>query len=131
MMFDWVNVAILVTIVVMAVNTVVLRRKLDTVKDAGLQAQQQLAQDMVGVTNGSVGVGRRLLELEHEFRELVTRLDTLEQDDPSRVAYSEASRLVSLGAEIEDLISSCGISRPEAELVSAVHRRNNSSSRMN
>lgn len=124
MTFDVVGLTTLIACIALALHTMLLRRKLEKYHAISQQQQQQLAQEMQGVSNGSVGVGRRLLELEHEYRELITRLDTLEHDDPSRVAYSEASRLVNLGAEIEDLISSCGISRPEAELVSAVHRRN-------
>lgn len=121
---DWLGLATFFAAILFAVNGVLLRKKLERASRESFEAQQQLSQEMVGVSNGSIGVGRRLLELEHEYRQLVTRLDTLEHDDPSRVAYTEASRLVNLGAEIEDLINSCGISRPEAELVSAVHKRN-------
>ena len=41
----------------------------------------------------------------------------MRQNDPLRISYDEASRLVELGADIDDLMNTCGISRPEAELV--------------
>jgi len=50
-------------------------------------------------------------------------LDEMRQNDPLRISYDEASRLVDLGADIDDLMNTCGISRPEAELVSALRKR--------
>ena len=50
-------------------------------------------------------------------------MDEMRQNDPLRISYDEAARLVDLGADIDDLMNTCGISRPEAELVSALKRR--------
>jgi len=76
--------------------------------------------DVHAVSNGSVGVGRKVLALESNMLTLHNLLEDLVRNDPSRVSYTEASRLVEIGADVEDLMNSCGISRPEAELVSAL-----------
>ena len=52
--------------------------------------------------------------------ELIAIIEEMQKNDPAKVSYSEASRLIELGAGIEDLMNACGISRPEAELVRAL-----------
>ncbi|WP_156506198.1 DUF2802 domain-containing protein, partial [Oleiphilus sp. HI0117] len=73
-----------------------------------------------GISHGSMGVGRKVIALEKRVEELEAIIDEMQKNDPTKVSYSEASRLVELGAGIDDLMNSCGISRPEAELVSAL-----------
>lgn len=82
-----------------------------------------LGRELHATTSGSLGVGQRLVACERQLHELRTTLDEMRQNDPLRISYDEASRLVDLGADIEDLMNTCGISRPEAELVSALKKR--------
>lgn len=82
-----------------------------------------LGRELHATTSGSVGVGQRLVACERQLHELRTTLDEMRQNDPLRISYDEASRLVDLGADIDDLMNTCGISRPEAELVSALKKR--------
>ncbi|WP_286220182.1 DUF2802 domain-containing protein [Marinobacter apostichopi] len=82
-----------------------------------------LGRELHATTSGSVGIGQRLVGCERHLHELRTTLDEMRQNDPLRISYDEASRLVDLGADIEDLMNTCGISRPEAELVSALKKR--------
>ncbi|KEF31955.1 MAG: DUF2802 domain-containing protein [Gammaproteobacteria bacterium] len=82
-----------------------------------------LGRELHATTSGSMGVGQRLVACERQLHELRTMLDEMRQNDPLRISYDEASRLVDLGAEIDDLMNTCGISRPEAELVSALRKR--------
>ena len=70
-----------------------------------------------------MGVGQRLVACERQLHELRNALDEMRQNDPLRISYDEAARLVDLGADIDDLMNTCGISRPEAELVSALKKR--------
>lgn len=79
-----------------------------------------LSKEIQGVSHGAMGVGRRVLALEKEIEDLHIRLEEAHKNDPSKVSYSEAARLVEMGASVDDLMNSCGISRPEAELVSAL-----------
>lgn len=71
---------------------------------------------------GSVRIGEELHELRRVMGPLPDKLQQLEQRDPSSLSYSQAARLVGLGASIEDLTQSCGLSRAEAELVSKLHQ---------
>ncbi|KAA1174806.1 DUF2802 domain-containing protein [Marinobacter salinexigens] len=82
-----------------------------------------LGRELHATASGSMGVGQRLVACERQLHELRTTQDEMRQNDPLRISYDEASRLVDLGAEIDDLMNTCGISRPEAELVSALRKR--------
>ncbi|MCM0611555.1 DUF2802 domain-containing protein [Marinobacter sediminum] len=82
-----------------------------------------LGRELHATASGSMGVGQRLVACERQLHELRTTLDEMRQNDPLRISYDEASRLVDLGADIDDLMNTCGISRPEAELVSALRKR--------
>ena len=82
-----------------------------------------LGRELHAATSGSMGVGQRLVVCERQLHELRSTIDEMRQNDPLRISYDEASRLVDLGADIDDLMNTCGISRPEAELVSALRKR--------
>lgn len=82
-----------------------------------------LGRELHATGSGSMGVGHRVVACERQLHELRTMLDEMRQNDPLRISYDEASRLVELGADIDDLMNTCGISRPEAELVSALRKR--------
>lgn len=84
---------------------------------------ENLVRELHATSSGSVGVGNRVIACERQLHELRSLFDEMRQNDPLRVSYDEASRLVDLGADVDDLMNTCGISRPEAELVSALRRR--------
>lgn len=76
----------------------------------------------------SEALGARMLELEQRVVALEEALDRLrERSDRGALAdhreqvYAQAIRMVSRGAAIEDLVSLCGLSRNEAELIAMMH----------
>lgn len=82
-----------------------------------------LGRELHATASTGMGVGQRLVACERQLHELRTTIEEMRQNDPLRVSYDEAARLVDLGADIDDLMNTCGISRPEAELVSALKKR--------
>lgn len=109
-----------VIICVMAVYILRLKRKISSDVTDHEALIDSLSQEVQGVSHGAMGVGRKVLVLEKQLEELQSRIEEIQKNDPSKVSYAEASRLVTLGAGVDDLMNSCGISRPEAELVSAL-----------
>lgn len=87
------------------------------------QRLEDMGRELHAIGSGSMGVGRRVMHCEQSLQHLAGALEEMRQNDPLRVSYDEASKLVELGADTDDLMNSCGISRPEAELVSALRRR--------
>jgi hypothetical protein len=110
-------------LVLLAIQGVAQGRQIRQLKASLKDRCDTLGRELHATTSGSIGVGQRLVACERQLHELRTTLDEMRQNDPLRVSYDEASRLVDLGADIDDLMNTCGISRPEAELVSALKRR--------
>jgi hypothetical protein len=102
---------------------VVLGRQNRQLKATLKERCDTLGRELHATASGSMGVGQRLVVCERQLHELRSTMDEMRQNDPLRISYDEASRLVDLGADIDDLMNTCGISRPEAELVSALRKR--------
>ncbi|MNG17035.1 hypothetical protein D3C84_1009930 [compost metagenome] len=49
---------------------------------------------------------------------LPDKLNQMEQRDPSSLSFTQAARLAGMGASVDDLTQSCGLTKAEAELVS-------------
>ncbi len=71
---------------------------------------------------GSIRMGEELHELRRVVAPLPDKLSQMEQRDPSSFSFTQAARLVGMGASVDDLTQSCGLSRAEAELVSKLHQ---------
>ncbi|MBR9882929.1 DUF2802 domain-containing protein [Marinobacterium lacunae] len=84
-----------------------------------------LRNEIRAMTNGSIGMGNRLLAIEHKLNMTVEKQQELENRDPGVLAYNQAARLMEMGADVDDLVRSCGIGRPEAELMALLHRELN------
>ena len=78
--------------------------------------------EIKAMTNGSIGMGKRLQSIEHKLNLTVEIQQELENRDPSQMAYNQAARLMEMGADVDDLVKTCGIGRPEAELMALLHR---------
>lgn len=88
-------------------------------RDQSFQELMRRLDTYIGVC---VKMGDELQALQQLAGPLPERLSKLEQSDPAMLSYLQASRLVSLGASVEDLTHSCGLTKGEAELVSKLHR---------
>ncbi len=70
---------------------------------------------------GSIRMGEELYELRRVVAPLPEKLNQIEQRDPSSLSFTQAARLVGMGASVDDLTQSCGLSKAEAELISRLH----------
>lgn len=120
-MLPWALTAI--AMVLLFVQGVLAHRRLGQLRTQLKDRCDDLGRELHATGSGSMGVGHRVVACERQLHELRRAMDEMRQNDPLRVSYDEASRLVELGADIDDLMDTCGISRPEAELVIALKRR--------
>jgi uncharacterized protein YoxC len=109
----------------LACYILVIKRSMTVSNNEVAKLVDGLSKEVKGVSHGSMGIGRKVLLMEKEIEELKSTIEEIQKNDPAKVSYSEAARLVTLGATVEDLMNSCGISRPEAELVSALTENKN------
>ena len=94
------------------------RNVLDALRE---QRIKELAKRLDAYQNGTVRMGEALHELRATVASLPERLEQLEQRDPHSVTYAQAAKLVGMGASVQELTQSCGLTLAEAELMRKLH----------
>ncbi|MDH1106156.1 DUF2802 domain-containing protein [Pseudomonas otitidis] len=82
------------------------------------QRLKELARRLDAYLSGSIRMGEELHELRRVVAPLPDKVSQIEQRDPSSISFTQAARLAGMGASVDDLTHSCGLSKAEAELVS-------------
>lgn len=82
------------------------------------QRLKELARRLDAYLSGSIRMGEELHELRRVVAPLPDKVSQIEQRDPSSISFIQAARLAGMGASVDDLTHSCGLSKAEAELVS-------------
>jgi len=85
------------------------------------QALKNVTRRLETYLSGSMQMGEELQELQKNLAPLPEKILRMEQKDPESLSFSQAARLVGLGATTEDLKQSCGLSQSEAELLQRLH----------
>jgi cell division protein FtsB len=86
------------------------------------QRIKDLARRVENYQDGNVHMGQELQELRAVVGPLPDKLASLEQRDPSSLSFAQAARLVGMGASVDELTQSCGLTQAEAELMSKLHK---------
>lgn len=83
---------------------------------------QQLEQELGALCSASVGAGEHVVRLEQQVQRMIERQNQLEMRAATDRPYSHASQLVKKGADIDELVDTCGLTRGEAELLVMMRR---------
>jgi hypothetical protein len=83
---------------------------------------QQLEQELAALCSASVGAGDHLTRLEQQVRRITERQNGLEMRAVTDRPYARASELVHKGADTQELMDACGLTRGEAELLVMMQR---------
>jgi hypothetical protein len=103
-----------------------LKTKVDALTVLVKQGERQrdaLKRELQELRSGTLGVGRRVIEMEKKLRQQDARLDESSQQDPQAKLYTRAMKMVSLGAGVEELMRECEIPKAEAELLLRLHSK--------
>ena len=117
---DITNIVMAGGIILLALNSFMLKRRLKKTEQRFsemLDGLQQSRSDVGALCTGSVGVARRLNRIEGKLRIQNERQDRLEMNEPNHQVYGQAVRMAKKGADLDELVSTCGLSRGEAELI--------------
>jgi hypothetical protein len=94
---------------------------------AGSQVAERLAANEEGIAERLAdGLGHwegRLLRVEQGLRRLEQRQDAADWHEPGEQVYGAAIKLAGQGADAEQLMSTFGMARGEAELIMTLHRQ--------
>ena len=83
----------------------------------------QLQNETAAVIAGAAGIGGHLARIETQLNDVRERQNQLEASTRVEQSYSQAIRLVQEGADIDQLVETCGLVRDEAELIRTFYRR--------
>jgi uncharacterized protein len=86
------------------------------------QRIKDLAKRVDDYQNGNVRMGEALHELRVVVSPLPDKIVALEQRDPSSLSFAQAAKLVGMGASVDELTQSCGLTQAEAELMRKLHK---------
>ena len=87
-----------------------------------LQARiNRLEGELHHLSDTGIGMGRKLLSMEKRLKASERRHAERQAVEEHELGYNEAMRLLAAGADIEELMQSCRLSRAEAELMSALY----------
>jgi len=90
----------------------------DSLRD---QRIRELARRLENYQGGAVKMGEDLHELRAIVAPLPDKITVLEQRDPSTLSFAQAARLVGMGASVDELTQSCGLTQAEAQLMTKLH----------
>lgn len=96
-----------------------MQKERDAMRD---QRLKELSRRLDTYLTGSIRMGEELHELRRVVAPLPDKLTQIEQRDPTSLSFTQAARLVGMGASADDLTQSCGLTQAEAELVSRLHK---------
>ncbi|MFC3025534.1 DUF2802 domain-containing protein [Vibrio zhugei] len=107
-----------------------LRRALYRSQDSARQQIRALDKELnkankqlLEVRSVVVGLGQRVSEQKDIIAHLNERLTELEHEDTDGRLYSRASKMVKLGADLDELISECELPKAEAELMMSLQNK--------
>ena len=108
----------------MTLAVVQLSRRHHAVLDELKQTREDVAHlqaDLAALCKSSVGAGNHVVKLEHQVNRLLERQTQTEMRTSTDRPYSAAIQLVQQGANAEELIEKCGLTRGEADLIAMLH----------
>lgn len=91
---------------------------------------RRLQEDNRALSKSAIGMGQKVLETERRLNEVLKKQFAILNSQPEHPSYDQASRLIKMGASENDLVSSCGFSHAEAELLLSLNKQSKPVSQM-
>ncbi len=120
----------LVLTIIFFITTLILLNKvnkknhsLEVLIKSLLIQQETTKKQFTEVHSGAVGLGKKLQQLDAEIKKTQENQINLVASAPENRLYTRATKMVELGASIEELMSECELPRAEAELLLNLHRK--------
>jgi uncharacterized membrane protein YhiD involved in acid resistance len=75
------------------------------------------------VRAGLLKIGKHVIDLQSQIQELTQKQQDIQLADPESKIYSRAVKMISLGADIDEVIRECELPHAEAELLFTLHHK--------
>ncbi|MCP4956058.1 MAG: DUF2802 domain-containing protein [Photobacterium aquimaris] len=90
-------------------------------KNARLQ-NESLTKQFHELRTGSIGMSDKLVDLIEQIDRVEVRQNEVAMNDSGGRLYSRASKMVELGADVDELMKECDLPKAEAELLLSLQR---------
>ncbi|WP_114786746.1 DUF2802 domain-containing protein [Vibrio tetraodonis] len=124
------GVVALVMVILLAVFILRLKKNQSVTSDHWQQKSRYLDKELqkankqlLEVRSVVVGLGQRVSEQQDIIQHLNERIAELEQEDGDGRLYSRATKMVQLGADVNELIQECELPKAEAELMLSLQKK--------
>jgi len=81
-----------------------------------------LMQDMQSVSSAAVGIDQKVNQISQHVHHLDVRQDEIDIREQSEKPVQQAVALIERGADMAEIIDTCGLSEAEADLLFRLHR---------
>lgn len=101
-----------------------LKQEVDTLKRYHNKIIGRLTavmKDLQNMTNATYGIGQQVNHINHRVQNLNARQDALDLREQSDKPVEQAIALLQKGADLEEIMQTCHLSRGEAELLFRIH----------
>jgi biopolymer transport protein ExbB/TolQ len=119
-MVHWLLISNVMLLIAMVVGFVLFKRKYENDLQRWQKQTHKLRHDFDAISKSNFGMGRCVKKLEQRLIENERKPSLATSDE---ALYQQAQRLVGMGASADDLVSSCGVARAEAELLVSMNRQ--------
>lgn len=130
---QWLPVAISIIIALMA--TVLINRERQArkaleikfsaiekvLKNARLQ-HESLTKQFNELRTGSIGMSHKMVDMVEQLERVEERQNEIAMNDSGGRLYSRASKMVELGADVNELMKECDLPKAEAELLLSLQK---------
>lgn len=128
LIIPWLPVVIAVLAVVIAIVLVrrerkahqVLETKFEAIELVSKNARQQhasLLKQFNELRAGTMGMSQKMADMALHLEDVADRQGEMAMQDPDGKLYSRASKMVELGADVNELMQECDLPKAEAELL--------------
>ena len=88
-----------------------------------LASNDSVKKQLIEVHSSSVGMGRKIQKLDMLIKKTEENQLNLVAQAPENRLYTRATKMVELGASVEELMLECELPRAEAELLLNLHKK--------
>ena len=89
-----------------------------------IKSVERNSQDIAGLCSAAVTVDTKLSKVDQQAKNMLEKIDNFEQyEQQAGQPYQSAIQRVRNGAEVEELVTECGLSREEALLLIRMHSK--------
>ena len=88
-----------------------------------LASNESFKKQFTEVHSGAVGLGKKIQQLDVALKKAEENQLELVAQAPENKLYTRATKMVELGASIEELMKECELPRAEAELLLSLHKK--------